>query len=157
VGFASQLTVRRAIAWSKWGSIASISPGGTTLELRNLRCSSSDGSWALSEPTLTPPLSHGAETNPLKHLCWGPTGSELAAIDTAGRVTILSLFSSLNKPTLSRHAQLDTADDLHAVVGCYWLNLAPYPQTRPVSRRISFHVESSIVANSLDNPSRPSN
>jgi mediator of RNA polymerase II transcription subunit 16 len=89
------------------------------LELRNLRCSSRDGSWALSEPTLTPPLSHGAETNPLKHLCWGPTGSELAAIDTAGRVTILSLFSSLNKPTLSRHAQLDTADDLHAVVGCY--------------------------------------
>ena len=97
-----------------------------------LRCSSRDGSWCLSEPTLTPPLSQGLEGGSLKHLCWSPTGSELAVIDAAGRVSILSIFSSLNKPTLSRHAQMDPTDDLHAVVGCYWLNLSPYPQSRPV-------------------------
>jgi mediator of RNA polymerase II transcription subunit 16 len=89
---------------------------------------------------------------PLKHLCWGPTGSELAVIDAAGRVTILSLFSSLNKPTLFRHAQMDPADDLHAVVGCYWLNLAPFPQSRPVSLGVSLYV--CAVANRLDNLTR---
>lgn len=149
--------MRRAIAWSKWGSIASIAPGGTTLELRNLRCSSRDGSWALSEPTLTPPLSSGTETSPLKHLCWGPSGSELAAIDAAGRVTILSLFSSLNKPTLSRHAQVDSIDDLHAVVGCYWLNLAPYPQSRPVRLNVPFPPGMFLLANLIDHPARSSN
>jgi mediator of RNA polymerase II transcription subunit 16 len=136
-GLVPRLTVCRTIAWSKWGSIASITPGGATLELRNLRCSCRDGTWGLSEPTLTPPLSPNNDGGPLKHLCWSPTGSELAVIDAAGRVAILSLFSSLNKPTLSRHAQMDPVDDLHGVVGCYWLNLYPYPQSRPVRLRIS--------------------
>jgi mediator of RNA polymerase II transcription subunit 16 len=121
----------RAIAWSKWGSIASITPDGAVLEFRNLRCSPEDGNWALSEPTKTPPLTSNLDGGPLKHICWSPTGSELAVIDAAGRVTILSIFSSLNKPTLSRHCQGDPADDLHGVVGCYWLN-APYPANRPV-------------------------
>jgi mediator of RNA polymerase II transcription subunit 16 len=123
---------RRTIAWSKWGSIASITPDGAVLEFRNLRCSPEDGTWALSEPTKTPPLTSNSDGGPLKHICWSPTGSELAVIDAVGRVTILSIFSSLNKPTLSRHCQVDSADDLHGVVGCYWLNLAPYPANRPV-------------------------
>ncbi|RFU33515.1 hypothetical protein B7463_g2798, partial [Scytalidium lignicola] len=121
----------QSIAWSKWGSIASIAPNGATLELRNLRCSPENGDWALSEPTLTHQLSNELDGGPLKHLCWGPSGSELAVIDSVGRITILSLFSSLNKPTLSRQCQVDPVDDLHAVVGCYWLNLAPYPANRP--------------------------
>jgi mediator of RNA polymerase II transcription subunit 16 len=122
----------RTIAWSKWGSIASITPDGAVLEFRNLRCHPENGEWALSEPTKTPPLTSNLDGGPLKHICWSPTGSELAVIDAAGRVTILSIFSSLNKPTLSRHCQGDPADDLHGVVGCYWLNLAPYPANRPV-------------------------
>jgi hypothetical protein len=130
-GPAPPLILERTIAWSKWGCIASITPGGASLELRNLRCSARDGSWGLREPTLTPPLGN-MEGGPLKHLSWSPTGSELAVIDAAGRVTILTIFSSLNKPTLARHPQTDPTDDLHAVVGCYWLNLAPYPQGRPV-------------------------
>ena len=126
------LTQARTIAWSKWGSIASITPDGAVLEFRNLRCNPENGTWALSEPTKTPPLTSNLDGGPLKHICWSPTGSELAVIDAAGRVTILSIFSSLNKPTLSRHCQGDPADDLHGVVGCYWLNLAPYPANRPV-------------------------
>src|SRR5271168_3116069 len=106
----------RAIAWSKWGSIASISSNGLALELRNLRCHPENGIWGLSEPTITPPLTSTMDGGPLKHLCWSPTGSELAVIDAAGRVTILAIFSSLNKPTLSRHCQADPADDLHSVV-----------------------------------------
>ena len=126
------LTCFRGIAWSKWGSIASITPSGATLELRNLRCNPEDGNWALSEPTLTPPLTSNTDGGPLKHLCWSPTGSELAVIDAAGRVTILAIFSSLNKPSLSRTCQIDPSDDLHHVVGCYWLNMAPFPANRPV-------------------------
>ncbi|RDW88854.1 hypothetical protein BP6252_00886 [Coleophoma cylindrospora] len=122
---------RQSIAWSKWGSIASIHPNGTQLELRNLRCHPEDGTWALSEPSETPPLTSDLEGGPLKHLSWSPSGSELAVIDAAGRITILGLASTINKPTLSRNAGVDVADDLHAVVGCYWLNLPPNPTNRP--------------------------
>jgi mediator of RNA polymerase II transcription subunit 16 len=128
----SSLTPLRAIAWSKWGSIAAIASNGAALELRNLRCHPENGTWALSEPTTTPNFSAAQDGGPLKHLSWSPTGSDLAAIDAAGRVTILAVFSSLNKPSLSRTCQLDPADDLHGIVGSYWLNLAPYPPNRPV-------------------------
>ncbi|KAK0128828.1 mediator complex subunit [Cadophora gregata] len=121
----------QSIAWSKWGSIASIASNGTTLELRNLRCHPDDGTWALSEPTTTPNFSASLEGCPLKHLAWSPTGSDLAVIDAVGRITILSIYSSINKPALSRPCHLDPIDDLHAVVGSFWLNQAPYPPGRP--------------------------
>ncbi|KAM3071384.1 Mediator of RNA polymerase II transcription subunit 16 [Clarireedia jacksonii] len=114
----------QGIAWSKWGSIATINSAGMGLELRNLRCHPRDGSWDLSEPTVTPQLTTNLDGGPLKHLSWSPTGSELAVVDSAGRVTILQIFSSLNKPTLARRGQTDSAaDDLHAVVGSFWLSL----------------------------------
>ena len=122
----------RGIAWSKWGSVASIAANGAALELRNLRCHPRNGTWALSEPTVTPSFSSILDGGPLKHICWSPTGSDLAVIDAAGRVTILAVFSSLNKPSLSRSCEADPADDLQSIVGCYWLNLAPYPPNRPV-------------------------
>jgi len=82
---------------------------------------------------VTPKFSKGNDGGPLKHLFWSPTGCDLAVVDSTGRVTILAVFSSLNKPSLSRLFESDAADDLHSVVGCYWLNLAtPYPP-RPVS------------------------
>ncbi|KAH6719322.1 mediator of RNA polymeras-like protein II transcription subunit 16 [Leptodontidium sp. MPI-SDFR-AT-0119] len=121
----------QSIAWSKWGSIASIASNGSALELRNLRCHPDDGMWALSEPTVTPNFSSSLDGGPLKHISWSPTGTDLAVIDAAGRVTILSVFSSINKPSLSRPCQVDPADDLHGVVGSFWLNQAPYPPGRP--------------------------
>lgn len=99
------------------------------MEVRNLRCHPDDGTWALSAPVLTSDVSISAEGGPLKHLSWSPNGSDLAAIDAAGRVTILSVFSTLNKPTLSRLGQVDPSDDLHAVVGSYWLNLSTLPNS----------------------------
>lgn len=128
--------ISRTIAWSKWGSIASVTSNESLLELRNLRCNPENGSWALSKPTVTPPLTQNLDGGPLKHLSWSPTGQELAAIDTTGRVTILTIFSSLNKPSLSRTCQIDPTDDSHRIVGCYWLNMAPFPPNRPVSTHI---------------------
>jgi hypothetical protein len=130
--FYPSLTPDRGIAWSKWGSIAAIASNGAALELRNLRCNPENGTWALSEPTATPNFSSAQDGGPLKHLSWSPTGSDLAVIDAAGRITILAVFSSLNKPSLSRPCGGDPADDLHGIVGCYWLNIAPYPSNRPV-------------------------
>lgn len=129
----------RSIAWSKWGSIASISSNGTALNLQNLRCDPADGSWSLTEPL---PLPRLVESDvPLKHLVWNPLGSDLAVIDSAGRVAILSLFNSLNRPTMSKSCREDPADDLQRVVGCYWLNLAPLTPNRPVC-----HTNIQIVA-----------
>lgn len=122
----------QGIAWSKWGSIASIASNGAALELRNLRCHPDNGSWSLSEATFTPNFTTALEGGPLKHLSWSPTGCDLAVIDAAGRVTILSVFSTLNKPSLNRPCSFDPADDLHGIVGSYWLNLAPYPPQRPI-------------------------
>lgn len=128
----------RSIAWSKWGSIASINANSTGLDLRNLRCHPKTGSWGLSEPHPTPALSTSSDGGLLKHLCWSPTGSELAVIDAAGRVTILAIFSSLNKPTLSRPCHSDPSDDLHGVVASHWLSAAPYAQNgRPASVSIA--------------------
>lgn len=112
-----------------------MSSTGSNLELRNLRCHPEDGSWGLSEPTVTPQLGQNLDGGPLKHLAWSPTGSELAAVDSAGRVAILQIFSSLNKPTLVRPSPTGFTDDLHAIVGCFWLNLGPV-QNRQVSHSI---------------------
>lgn len=125
----------RGIAWSNWGCIATIVANGANLELRNLRCHPENGSWGLSEPTVIP-FPRTLDGGPLKHLSWSPSGSELAIIDSAGRVTILSIFASLNKPGLHRQCQLDPTDDLSSVVGCYWLNLPQYPANRSASSHI---------------------
>lgn len=126
----------RSVAWSKWGSIATIASNGTDLELRNLRCHPGNGTWALSDPTITSSTIPAPEGGPLRHLSWSPTGSELAIIDSVGRITIMGLFSTLNKSSLQRPSQLDPVDDLHRVVGSFWLNIAPYGSgTRPVRRQ----------------------
>lgn len=63
---------------------------------------------------------------PITHLAWAPTATpDLAVIDSVGRVTILTFSISLNRPYLTRRWDADQVDDLHAVVGCYWLPLMP--------------------------------
>jgi mediator of RNA polymerase II transcription subunit 16 len=85
---------------------------------------------------VTPQVATNLDGGPLKHLSWSPTGSELAVVDSAGRVAILQIFSSLNKPTMARTCETDSADDLHAVVGSFWLNLGPV-QNRMVGLSIN--------------------
>ena len=61
----------------------------------------------------------------------------MAAIDAVGRVSILTIGTLMNKPSLARSGHTDPTEDLHAVVGAYWLNLLPV-QSRPV-RQMSGH------------------
>jgi mediator of RNA polymerase II transcription subunit 16, fungi type len=125
----------RGIAWSKLGSVASISQSGAGLEFRTIRCHPVDGSWDLSEPTLVPQVNPVQDGISLQHLCWSLNGSDLAAIDAVGRVFILTISTFMNKPSLVRSGHTDSTEDLHAVVGAYWLNLLP-AQNRPVGHMI---------------------
>jgi mediator of RNA polymerase II transcription subunit 16 len=113
------------IAWSRAGTIASISPDGKSVEFRFLRCHPQNGSWQLSEPT-TCDIVSGSDSAPLVHLAWAPNLTpELAIIDSVGRVIFISFPFTLNRPFLSRKWEGEP-NDLHAVVGCYWLNLSPH-------------------------------
>ncbi|KAF6814593.1 mediator of rna polymerase ii transcription subunit 16 [Colletotrichum sojae] len=142
----------QGVAWSKSGVIASISADGRSLETRFIRSHPDDGEWGLSEPTkidliTTSPSSH------IVHLAWASTASpELAVIDATGRVSILTFSMNLNRPFATRKWDQDPVDDLHAVVGCYWLALAP-PQSKQyyvshgpaVKDGTSYRYESSFV------------
>ncbi|KAF5626550.1 mediator of rna polymerase ii transcription subunit 16 [Fusarium tjaetaba] len=115
----------QTVAWSRTGSIANITPDGQNLELRFLRRSPDDGSWDLSEPT-TCPFVKGLPTIPIVHLVWAGTSSpDLAVIDAVGRVSIVSFSISLNHPFPQRKWDTDPTDDVHTVVGAYWLNVSP--------------------------------
>ncbi|KAF4984834.1 hypothetical protein FZEAL_62 [Fusarium zealandicum] len=118
----------QAVAWSRTGTIASITPDGQNVELRYLRRHPYNGSWDISDPT-TCHLVKGTPAIPIVHLVWAGTSSpDLAIIDAVGRVTIVSFSISLNHPFLQRKWDTDPVDDVHAVVGAYWLSIAPSNQ-----------------------------
>ncbi|KAK5652559.1 hypothetical protein OQA88_10320 [Cercophora sp. LCS_1] len=114
----------QAIAWSRQGTIASVTKDGTSIDLRFLSCHPDNGSWDLSAPTPCNIPSPSPGGIPISHLAWAPTSSpELAVIDAVGRISILSFSITLNRPYFSRRWDSDPTDDLHAVVGCYWVPL----------------------------------
>ncbi|KAI0206278.1 RNA polymerase II mediator complex subunit Sin4 [Astrocystis sublimbata] len=115
----------QGLAWSKGGTVASITPDGQSLELRYLRAKPDDASWELSEPKLIAPWPTHLNGGPILHLSWGPANSELAAIDAVGRVLLMSFNNDLNRPMVSRRWDTDPVDDSHTIVGTYWLNQLP--------------------------------
>ncbi|OTB06539.1 hypothetical protein M426DRAFT_9670 [Hypoxylon sp. CI-4A] len=119
----------QTIAWSKSGTIASISPDGQQVQLRYIRANEKDATFSLSEPS---PLSSWGTLpgGPLVHLTWSPVNSELAIIDAVGRLLILNFNTTLNRPTLSRRWDSDSLDDSQAIVGTYWLQNYPGPNPR---------------------------
>ncbi|KAI1328343.1 RNA polymerase II mediator complex subunit Sin4 [Xylariaceae sp. FL0255] len=134
------------LAWSKWGTIASISSDGQSLELRHLESTPEDGSWALSSPRVLTPWEN-LVGGPIVHLSWGPANPELAVIDSVGRVLLLSFNSDLNRPVPSRRWDGDSVDDLNAIVGTYWLNsqIASNSRYYPVYTPIKNHKGSDYI------------
>lgn len=151
----------QTLAWSKSGTIATISADGQYLQHRFLRCNPLDGTWDLSQPT-TCELLKGSPGIPLVHLEWGATNiPELAIIDAVGRVVIVSFSISLNHPFITRKYDTDPIDDANAVVGAHWLAVALQNQQKPynimhgpaVKKGHMYQYESSFVHAS--GPSHP--
>ncbi|KAF3764967.1 hypothetical protein M406DRAFT_258748 [Cryphonectria parasitica EP155] len=114
----------RTIAYSKHGIIASISPDGTHVNLQCPHARPDDGQWELNEPIQCSILPAPLPGGPIVHLAWAPTmAPELAVIDAFGRICLLGFPVHLNKAAFSRKWDADAQDDLHSVVGCYWLPL----------------------------------
>ncbi|EEQ90336.2 RNA polymerase II Mediator complex subunit Sin4 [Blastomyces dermatitidis ER-3] len=111
------------IAWSKLGAIAYVSQDGQKVLLRCLHCRPDNGKWTLSEES---PINqivdiHGGHT--VVHLLWNESGSELAIVDSCGRIAIVTIMMSLNTVNQPRQASIDPDDDLAQPVGLMWLNL----------------------------------
>jgi mediator of RNA polymerase II transcription subunit 16, fungi type len=139
----------QGIAWSRQGTVASIAKDGMSVELRYLRCNPDTAEWELSEPTSwsppspspSPPTANlptavppAAAAAPFVHLAWAPTmNPDLAVVDALGRITILSFHIAVNQTYPVRRWETDVVDDLHAIVGCYWLPLG-MPPNKQASR-----------------------
>jgi mediator of RNA polymerase II transcription subunit 16 len=68
------------------------------------------------------PVTEAHGSNPLVHLSWNETGSELAVVDCSGRISIYSISIALNSITGLRQASFDSGDDGNQIVGMMWLN-----------------------------------
>lgn len=112
----------RKIAWSKLGCIAYISQDGLRVNVRHLQCQPLDGKWTLSDDTPLLPVTEAHSGHQLVHLSWNETGSELAVVDSSGRVSIYSILIALNSIAGQRQAAFDPDDDGSQIVGMMWLN-----------------------------------
>ncbi|KAK4168613.1 hypothetical protein QBC43DRAFT_103265 [Cladorrhinum sp. PSN259] len=128
----------QTVAWSRQGTIACVSKDGMSIDLRFVRCNPENGDWDLSAPNpssaiscspgQTATLLLASAGAPIVHLAWAPTSNaEIAIIDALGRIAIANFPITLNRPFTARKWDADPVDDLHAVVGCYWLPLGQPP------------------------------
>jgi hypothetical protein len=83
--------------------------------------------WSLSKPvTLAVPLD---EHHELVHLAWNYVGSELAVVDSCGRIFVFQNHSSMGRMHLLRSGANDPDNELHALAALHWLPVAPYLET----------------------------
>ncbi|KAK2742596.1 mediator complex subunit [Myotisia sp. PD_48] len=111
------------IAWSRFGAIAYISADASKVYIRNLICRSNDGQWVMSEED---PMNYIAEAQPghsLVHLSWNEPGTDLAVVDSCGRILIVNMSVALNVLVPSRLATLDSDDDGNHPVGLMWFSM----------------------------------
>ncbi|PKY07581.1 mediator of RNA polymerase II transcription subunit 16 [Aspergillus campestris IBT 28561] len=109
------------LAWSRQGCVAYVSADATKVNLRYLHCQPVDGKWDLSDDN---PSTLPMETSPghvVVHLSWNELGSDLAVVESSGRVSIFSIGIALNSVNAYRPA-VDPDDDSAQVVGMMWLN-----------------------------------
>lgn len=92
------------------------------MTLRNLYCSPETGLWELSEGDEAKIIAVAHNGNPLKHLSWSHSGTELAVADILGNISVFTLAIAINHCTVSRRCALGTEDNLSAIVGLSWLN-----------------------------------
>uniref|UniRef100_A0A8H7N9I4 Mediator of RNA polymerase II transcription subunit 16 n=1 Tax=Bionectria ochroleuca TaxID=29856 RepID=A0A8H7N9I4_BIOOC len=141
----------QTVAWSRVGTIASITADGQELELRYLRCRPDNGEWELTEPT-TCALVKGTPEIPLVHLEWAITNNpELAIFDASGRVALLIFSTTITHPFLVRKWDTDIVDEMQSIAGAHWLPVAPNTQPAAAANssnagnRQSFNVVTALL------------
>ncbi|KAL9115487.1 MAG: hypothetical protein Q9227_000808, partial [Pyrenula ochraceoflavens] len=114
---------QQKIAWSKSGVIAYVSDEGMKLNLKHLVCLSSDRKWTVSKDY---PVEHPAFEirSPITHLEWSQNTTDLAVVDTAGRICIVTVpWMAINTSNIVRPFATDEGDDLADVVGLAWVTV----------------------------------
>ncbi|KAF3483237.1 uncharacterized protein GIQ15_02561 [Arthroderma uncinatum] len=111
------------IAWSKMGAIAYIAPDGTKAFLRHLSCGPENGKWGLSDGDPDHPIADAQGGHTLVHLSWNESGTDIAIVDSCGRISIIAMSVALNVLIPSRPAILDSDDDGNQPVGLMWLSI----------------------------------
>ena len=90
--------------------------------MRNHICDPDDGKWTLSKEYPIHQIQALHEGYLLEHLSWSYSGSDLAIIDTMGRLSIFSVAIVSNQMSPSRSCLVDQEDDLSAISGMSWLS-----------------------------------
>ena len=112
------------IAWGKLGAIASISPSGRGVDVRNLNSSPLTGRWELAKPSPIDHITSTHENQPIVHLCWSHMGSDLAVVDILGRVSIHTVYIAVDRFNCVKPVNIgDAESEVDALVGLWWLNL----------------------------------
>lgn len=120
-------TSRSKLLWSNVGYIAQIIDSGRKIALRTTVRNPKTGEWALTDESKHPV--EAPEGTKFKHLETSGLGSELAVVDSHGKVLV---YSSVHLP-LGRLSQIPVqmedskslGSDLDAVVGLHWLAVYP--------------------------------
>lgn len=121
------LILNRKIAWSKNGTVASITQEGYGVLLKIHSRNPTTGKWELGKETSLD-IPSGHDEFPFVHLSWSHLGNDLAVMNSAGHVMIFSCAMLLDRMTLTRTNQAQSEADMDPVVGMHWLAMIPYEQ-----------------------------
>jgi hypothetical protein len=109
------------------GGIASISADSKSFDQYVIIRNAKNGSWGLSKPiSVWPSLD---DAHHIVHLAWNFIGTELAVVDSSGRISIYQNTGvSLGEMAASRQGTNDPDTDMHSIVGLHWLSVMGYTQ-----------------------------
>ncbi|KAL1954471.1 hypothetical protein VTO42DRAFT_1147 [Malbranchea cinnamomea] len=113
----------RKIAWSRTGTIAYISEDGQKVFLRLLVYKTDHAKWSLDDDNPGNLITEAHDDHTFTHLCWNELGTELAIVDSCGRISTFAMSIALNALSSQKPATIDPCDDGNYPVGLMWLSI----------------------------------
>ena len=108
--------------WSSTGSFAQIKEDGRKIVFRVLMRNPQTGEWPLTPESKHPIIAGDGAT--WEHIQFSNLGTDLAAVDSLGRVFVYTLIGPLGRMPLAPrniHTSDTPSSDSDAVVGLHWL------------------------------------
>ena len=114
---------RQRVVWSRMGCVASLSEDSSSISIQCLRLNRRTAAWELSAKYQLDLVTDDVVPHEYTHLCWSSTGTDLAIVDTRGRVLAfgMSTASAANRFQDLNFVNTDQGDDLRRAVGVFWL------------------------------------